>query len=378
LRRASAKPQAATKETPMTLHRLALPVVVVFASLIITPRADAQLLWRLFGPKTTDKNPPPKNAQPDPRRSVEVNVEIAWLADPVTFPYYLEAKIASSKLEVRGYVPNKAVREHAMRIAQMYSSLPVIDSMKEHASLTVKSNPMPAAQLQKSAVSSLKVALPKQYQQLKVESGADGKVFVLGTVSTIEEKMAVSNALRRLHGCTSVQNLTMLATEVAQNPPNEKTPFVKTSNPKEKPMVAQDKSKPWLQFPWSKNNSGSTKEPPLLDQSKDKNKGPTIVDTKKPDPKEGPILITNGAPVVKDNPPAPSTKPLSANELRKRIMAAFPQAKNVDVQMAANQEVRITIEIRSENEITAAAERIFAIPELENLRPELQFKVSAP
>jgi hypothetical protein len=46
--------------------------------------------------------------------------------------------------------------------------------------------------------------------------------------------------------------------------------------------------------------------------------------------------------------------------------------------MAANQEVRITIEIRSENEITAAAERIFAIPELENLRPELQFKVSAP
>ena len=371
----------------MKLHRLVLPGLVLLANLVAAPRADAQLLWRLFGPKTTEKTPPAKANPSDPKRATEVNVEVAWLADPVTFPYYLEAKIAGSKLEVRGYVPSKAVREHALRIAQVYSSLPVTDSMKEHPSLMVKSNLVSAQQLQNSAVSSLKVALPKQYNQFKVECAADGKVFVLGTVTSVEEKMAVSNSLRRLHGCTSVQNLTTLTSDMAQNMPRDKTPIVKTSNPSDKPTVAQDnKSKPWLQFPWNKNTQTTREEPPLLDPRKGPSKEPAVVDMKKPTPKDGPILITNGPdaknpPVVKVDvpPPAPGPKTtLSAAELRRRIQAACPQAKNVDVQYAVNQEVRITLEIRSENEITAAAERVFAMPEMENLRPELQFKVSAP
>jgi len=371
----------------MKLHRLLLPGMVLLATLVCTPRADAQLLWRLFGPKTTEKTPPGKANQPDPKRATEINVEIAWLADPVTFPYYLEARSAGSKLEVRGYVPSKAVREHALRIAQVYSSLPVTDSMKEHASLMVKSNPVSAQQLQNSAASSLKVALPKQFQQLKVECGADGKVFVLGNVNTVEEKMAVSNSLRRLHGCTSVQNLTVLSGEMAQNPPRDKTPIVKTSNPSDKPSVAQDnKSKPWLQFPWNKNTQTTKDEPPLLNPPKGPTKEPVVVDAKKPTPKDEPILIGTG-PAAK-NPPAaktdvPPTAPgpktmLSAAELRRRIQAACPQAKGVEVELAANQEVRITLEIRSESEITAAAERVFAMPEMENLRPELQFKVTAP
>src|ERR1700730_10744903 len=95
--------------------------LLLLASLSFVHTADAQLLPRWFGPKTSDKNAPAKSAQPDPRRVTEVNVEVAWLADPVTFPYYLEAHATDSHLEVRGYVPNKSVREHAVRIAQLYS-----------------------------------------------------------------------------------------------------------------------------------------------------------------------------------------------------------------------------------------------------------------
>ncbi|MSQ94334.1 MAG: hypothetical protein EXR98_07235 [Gemmataceae bacterium] len=361
--------------------------LALLATLMCAPEANAQLLQRWFGPRAPDKNPPAKLAQADARRVTEINVEVAWLADSVTFPYYLEAHVTGSKLEVRGYVPSKAVREHALRIAQVYSSLPVADSMKEHPSLAVKSSKMSAPQLQKSALSSLRVALPKQYQQLKVECGADGKVFVLGTVNTLDDKMAVSNSLRRLHGCTSVQNLTLVPNELAQNPPPDRTPIVKTSNPKEtktdKPMAAQDnKSKPWINWPWSRNNTPTTDEPPLLNARKP--------DPKKPIQKDGPILIQNvpdpkfpefkkKPDVVKVELPGPAPKtPLTVAELKKRILAACPQAKSVEVKLAANQELQITVEIRAESEISPVAERVFALPELQNYRADLQFKISAP
>src|SRR5438552_14924338 len=129
-----AKPQAAIpKVSPMKRQLSLFASVVLFASIVSV--ADAQILPRWFGSKTPEKS---KSAQPDPKRLTEVNVEIAWLADPVTFPYYLEAHATGTQIEVRGFVPNKAVRDHALRIAQVFSSMPVVDAMKEHPSLAVR------------------------------------------------------------------------------------------------------------------------------------------------------------------------------------------------------------------------------------------------
>jgi hypothetical protein len=357
--------------------------LLLMASFSLVHTADGQLLPRWFGPKTADKNPAAKSAQTDPHRVTEVNVEVAWLADPVTFPYYLEAHATGSQLEVRGYVPNKTVREQALRIAQVYSSLPVADSIKEHPSLLVRPNQMSPQQLQSSVTSSLRVALPKQYQQLKAECGSDGKVYVAGVVNTLEEKIAVSHALRRLHGCTSVQNFTSLPSELAQDPSRDRTPIVKTSNTTEKsakPVVAlENKSKSW--WPFGKGQATTREEPPLLDPRKPEIKGPPIVDEKNPRQPGGPILIPNvpepkkiAANVVKGEPPAP----LAAEELQKRIQSACPQVKSVEVQFTSAQDVRITVEILTENELKPTAERIFALPELLKFRPELQFKISAP
>ena len=339
---------------------------------ITIPAADAQLLPRWFGPKTPEKNSAVKPAQPDPRRVVEVNVEVAWLADPVTFPYYLEAHVNGSQLEVRGYVPDRAVREQAVRIAQVYSTMPVVDSMKEHPSLLVRPSQMSPQQLQSSVMSSLRVALPKQYQQLKAECSSDGKVYVVGAVTSFEEKMLVSHSLRRLHGCTSVQNLTSLPGEVVSNSPRDKTPIVKTSNSSEKPVVAVDKTKPW----WSlgKAPKTTTDEPALLE----KPKGPVIVNVKTPVEPMGPILIPTLPEPKKEVVKVEPTAPLSALELQKRIQASVPKLKSVEVEFTPTKEVRITLEILSEKDLDATADRVFALPELQNLRPELQFKISAP
>jgi BON domain len=353
--------------------------LALVASLYFAPSADAQFLWRWFGPKTPDKNPPAKSAQPDSRRVTEVNVEVAWLADPITFPYYLEAHAASTQLEVRGYVPNKAVRDHALRIAQVYSSLPVVDSIKEHPSLLVRPGQMSVPQLQNSVQSSLRAALPKQSAQLKVEIGNDGKVFVAGPVTNHEEKMAVSHALRRLHGCTSVQNLTTLP-ELAQNPPPDKTPIVKTSS-----GPAENKSKSWFSWPFSKSHVTTKDEPPLLDSKPNLIPPKVVVEAKKPT--EGPILIPNlpeprdpiknEPAVVKVDVPA-KTPALSVAEMQKRVQAACPKAKGVEVQYLTTSEVRITLELQAESDLSPTADRVFAMPELQGYKTDLQFKIGTP
>ncbi len=355
-------------------------LAALLLSLCLVQCADAQV-WRWFGPKTPEKNPPAKS--PDPRRLTEINVEVAWLADPVTFPYYLEAHATGTQMEVRGYVPNRAVREQAVRIAQVYSSLPVVDAMKEHPSLLVKPGQLSAQQLQSSAQSSLRVALPKQAQQFKIECGSDGKVFVMGPVNTVEEKVIVSHSLRRLHGCTSVQNLTTLPPEVAQNPePRDKTPIVKTSNPSElrdkpasdvKPGVGPEaKSKSWFLWPFGKSEPPQTeprKPPPIIDAKKPDE---SIVLPKIPEPGNLPAEVKGGAP-----PPVPAKVPaLSRVDLQKRIQAACPDAKNIEVQFTSATEVRISLEIRTEKDLEPTAERLFAMPELQNYRPDLQFKIS--
>ncbi len=352
------------------LFSLAILVVLFGADAV-----NAQLPFRWFGPKT-DKNASGKTTPSDPKRLAEGQVEIAWLADPVTFPYYLEARINGVHLEVRGYVPNKVVREHALRIAQVYSTLPVADGMVEHPSLLVRPSQMSREQLQKSASTSLRVALPKQYQVLKVDCAPDGKVFVSGPVTNFEEKIAVSHALRRLHGCTSVQNLTHSPAEQAQV---QRVPTA----PADRPVVAQDpKSKPWLMWPFARFTGGTTRdEPPLLEPTvPDVRKGPVLVETSRPKT-EGPRLFPETPPggpdVVKVQLPTQNKMPvLSARDIQQRIQAACPQVKSVDVVFLSATALRITLEVRNEKDLNPTADRVFAIRELQNYRPELQFKIS--
>ena len=234
--------------------------------------------------------------------------------------------------------------------------------------------------------SSLRVALPKQYQQLRVECGSDGQVFVTGPVNSVEERIAVSQALARpkLHGCTSVQNLTTLPIEVAQAS-REKLPIVKTSNTSDANRdkaagVPEPKSKSWLSWPFGKNGT-TTEEPPLLEPRKLQAQTPApppllpttpVARTTNLEPPSLPEPIREAEPV-----PA-KTPPLSVAELRKAIHAACPKAVSVEVELTAAKEARVTVEIKSDAELTPTAERVFALPELQNYRLDLQFKISAP
>ncbi len=77
----------------MVHKRRWLWVTAISASLGLGAAAVAQSpsfqpLKGLFGSRSA---PEPKTQ--DDTRTTKIQVELAWLADPITFPYYLEAQI---------------------------------------------------------------------------------------------------------------------------------------------------------------------------------------------------------------------------------------------------------------------------------------------
>ena len=154
-------------------------------------------LQKLFGGATPKSSP-----AEELRRRAEIDIELAWLADPITFPYFLEARLEGSTLSVRGYVPDKTVRAQALKLARLHTAYTVADMLKEHPSLLVRPTKETPSHLQTVAVATLKEALPKQYQRLQVQCAADGTVTLLGSVQSVEDKLAASLAAAaavRLH-----------------------------------------------------------------------------------------------------------------------------------------------------------------------------------
>jgi len=297
------------------------------------------------------------------RRLAEIRVELAWLADPVTFPYFLEAKTDGTTLTVRGFVPDKTVRSHALRLAQVNGPYKVADAMKEHPSLLVQVAMTTPAQLQPAASSAIKETLPRKHQQVQVSCTADGTVTLRGSLDTPEEKLAASLALRRLHGCASVQNqirVPGMTDAVATKTPamSEDKPVAKADKPA---VLAKGVVGPTLGPPKAIDD-GPKKDAPA--RTSDPAKPPVIpkvttapetktAQTKAPDPKpvenKSPVKLPSGAALAK---------------LQKRVMEACPAAKDVKLEVTPDNKLKIELTVATSAQIDPCAEKIYAVAEL--------------
>src|SRR5262249_13767230 len=136
----------------------------------------------------------------------EMKIELAWLGDPGTFPYHLSAHSDGPAIQVRGFVPNEAVREHALKVARASTTLPVNDGLKLHRNLAMRTGGDTAEHVQKAAVEVLAEGFPEIAQGIEVKVRPGGHVMLNGTARSFEEKLAISQRLRRLNGCMSVVN----------------------------------------------------------------------------------------------------------------------------------------------------------------------------
>lgn len=152
-------------------------------------------------------------------RLTEIRVELAWLADPTTFPYEVAAHVDGSRLEVGGIVPNDALRQRALQVAKAQCSLQVVDKLILLPSAAVESVHDKNDNLCRTASLALTKTFNRFPGNFQVDADPHGVVTVAGEVPTCEDKLTVSRRLAQLTGCTSVVNHLTVARVVRDGKP---------------------------------------------------------------------------------------------------------------------------------------------------------------
>jgi hypothetical protein len=205
-----------------------LGTLAVCLGLAVTVRGQWSGLSVLFDPPAQPPFAPVNHKQALPgaafrelHRLVETLVELAWLADPLTGPCDLEARADGGTMQVRGIVPSRAVRERAVKLAQLTCPMAVVDGLKVRAVpalSSVQPGLVPAGDLQRVAGSRLQASFPGHTFQ--VHCDGNGKIRVSGLARCLDEKLAVSRSLHKLRGCRCVENHLVLSTDSGSEPGN--------------------------------------------------------------------------------------------------------------------------------------------------------------
>jgi hypothetical protein len=136
----------------------------------------------------------------------EMKVELALMADPATFGCNLSARLDGKAMLVNGYVPNDAVREKAIQVARTGTHLVIADGLKIHRALAMRSAGVPTEKIQQGAAELLSEGFPEIAPGVEIKATITGQITLTGGARSFEEKLSVSQRLRRLNGCTSVVN----------------------------------------------------------------------------------------------------------------------------------------------------------------------------
>src|SRR5262249_54913277 len=142
----------------------------------------------------------------NPNRLTEVQVEMAWLADPATFPYRLTARVQGLTLRVSGCVPSSGVRSHVLQVARNHCGLPVRDDLTVVPGLAAYPQAVTATALEQAALAAVKSGFPPPAADVQVQVRGRSVLVVSGVVPSEEVSLAVCQRLRQLAGCSSVVN----------------------------------------------------------------------------------------------------------------------------------------------------------------------------
>jgi hypothetical protein len=283
-------------------------------------------LAQTSGAAKLGKSGMPADLQPLPaaegKRLMEIQMELAWLADPVTFPYYLEAHIQGDTLLVQGYVPSRAVHEQALKHARQQCSLKITDALKEHSGVAVKPTRTSASQLQQGATTALRQSVGQGAARLQVKCGSDSKITVSGWVGSFEEKLTVSQTLRRLHGCTAVINTTHVEVNGAPRTAGAAGAFA--SQEKQADTSAAE-AKPASE----KGTSAAAPKVPTLPASMNKTaNAPTPPErtavSAKPAVERAPVLPFGFFQAFRGNAPAKKTPPAASSKIQVETASTKP------------------------------------------------------
>jgi osmotically-inducible protein OsmY len=139
-------------------------------------------------------------------RDLEIKTQLAWLANPRTFPYALKAQVKGSSMEVSGVLPTASLHVEALRIARDECGMPVKDNVTINTHAAVPPTSKPAQVLSRDINNTLAEAMPKLFDGMTISVWMRGQVVLKGTVATLEDKLAASRCLQGVAGCSCVVN----------------------------------------------------------------------------------------------------------------------------------------------------------------------------
>lgn len=369
-----------------------------------------QKLWSLFGGKS---NPPAATATSNSnstttmvhadtsQRPAEIQIELAWYADPITCPYGLVAATQKGDLQLHGTVPSKAVHDHAVRVARLQTQRKVVDMIQENPGAMVRAVRVPMQQLQQSTQAALQNAFPHDQGQLKVQCYGDGRVTVTGRVTSWEHKLAVSQTLQRVQGTSAVANQAMIVPhgtgQIAQtNPtpaPLRPTP---TANPpssyfQSMPNGAQNspptavQNVPPVRVGTPQNNPYAMQQPSnpfqAVSMPKNPNVPPVTLEQPQPTPtvaQQSPLQPTTAEPgrgvVIMDEPAAPAVAP-TPQFIKRRIEETVPGVSDVTVTFTSPKNAKVDVRCRPTDNTDQIIGQIISLRELESIQVDLNIRV---
>src|SRR5262249_37270680 len=101
---------------------------------------------------------------------------------------------------------NEAVRERALQVARTGTHLVIADGLKIHPSLAMRMAGVPVDSLQQGATQLLAEGFADMAPGIETKASITGQITLTGTARSFEEKLAISQRMLRLNGCTSVVN----------------------------------------------------------------------------------------------------------------------------------------------------------------------------
>jgi hypothetical protein len=288
-------------------------VLVLAAGLVATPLAVARpshirpVQWaEEASPETAPSMPSMPSMSAEARKGEEVRVKMAWLGNPSTFPYHLDAHAEEGTIKLTGYLPCETLKQRANELAGKATTLQVIDEIKVHEGMAFL---FPARKphdvLSRDAADVLHQGFGDRASRLTLTARADGQLILSGPMTPLEEQLAIAESLRQVAGCSCVvSKLEVPETGVVLNP-EERLPPPKRSFP----------------FGASRTTSVPAKPEPLT-RFPSKRPVPKAVPLLAPEPAGPPLLTPFAEPIRKPVGSPYSTPPQTGT--RSNPPAAWP------------------------------------------------------
>ena len=148
---------------------------------------------------------------PEFRKECEGNkaameIQLEFLADTSISNTDIHAYFRKGKLVIKGNANQQSVAKKAKSLAEKVTTIPIQDEIRVWPFPTYVTQKTSQENLQKAAEKCVHMELGALYPKLKAMAQADGTIMVKGPIISLEDKLEVSKKLRKIPGCTRVEN----------------------------------------------------------------------------------------------------------------------------------------------------------------------------